>query len=590
MHDRPLDVRVSGGVVRGVRADGDFAWRGIPYAAAPIGALRFRAPQPVVPWSGVRDASAFGPVAPQAHRGQFRGTAPAIPAGEDCLTINVLAPADARAGAPLPVMVFIHGGGYSTGSSQDFSGQGTGFVRSGRVLYVSFNYRLGALGYLDFSRYSTAARPIDANLGLRDQVAALRWVHRNIRRFGGDRRNVTVFGESAGGNAVTTLLATPSARGLFARAIAQSAPPDAVYSRERAAGWAAEFVDILRSQAEARGERARRVLSVTPALPAPSAPSAALARPAIPAVPALSARSARSWLPGSSAASRPPAPLRLPGPSSLAPSPLPFRREAVDETEHGHGDELELLAAASTAELVSAALILQVRTPTATPGYFCLAPVVDGTFLPERPLAAMAAGRASRVPLIIGTNQREGAVFRGRVDILPRSPARIAAVFDEAPRSAWQSMRRAYQGLSTPRARADFGGDFAFWSPSVRAAELQSRFAPVHAYRFDFAPRLLRVAGLDATHGVEMFALFDSTDEPVARAMTVLGGRSTYAEVGARMRERWLDFACTGSVGADWPAYVEPGRVTLIIDAVDHVESDPQRERRLAWAEFHPNV
>ena len=96
-------------------------------------------------------------------------------------------------------MVFIHGGGYSVGSSRDFSGQGRNFVRTGKVVYVSFNYRLGALGYLDFSRYSTLRRPIDSNLGLRDQVAALRWVRRNIRGFGGDPDRVTVFGESAGG-------------------------------------------------------------------------------------------------------------------------------------------------------------------------------------------------------------------------------------------------------------------------------------------------------------------------------------------------------------------------------------------------------
>ena len=117
-------------------------------------------------------------------------------------------------------------------------------------MYVSFNYRLGALGYLDFSRYSTRRRPIDSNLGLRDQVAALRWVRRNIRAFGGDPERVTVFGESAGANSVTTLMATPSARGLFARAIAQSAPPNAVYSARR---WRpsgpSEFVEILRRRA-----------------------------------------------------------------------------------------------------------------------------------------------------------------------------------------------------------------------------------------------------------------------------------------------------------------------------------------------------
>ena len=161
-------------------------------------------------------------------------------------------------GENLPVMVFIHGGGYSSGSSRDFSGQGEGFVRSGRVVYVSFNYRLGALGYLDFTRYSSGLRPFESNLGLRDQVALLGWVRENIGAFGGDAARVTVFGESAGGNAVTTLMATPSARGLFAGAIAQSPPPDAVYPPELTARWAAEYIAILRDVVRERAERERR--------------------------------------------------------------------------------------------------------------------------------------------------------------------------------------------------------------------------------------------------------------------------------------------------------------------------------------------
>ena len=228
-----LEVRVTGGVVRGVREGEMLAWRGMPYAAPPIGERRFRAPAPVLPWRGIRDASAFGAVAPQANVIRLvRPTISVMAADEDCLSVNVHAPVRESGGSPLPVMVFIHGGGYSAGSSRDFSGQGEGFVRSGRVVYVSFNYRLGALGYLDFTRYSSGRRPFESNLGLRDQVALLGWVQENIAAFGGDAARVTVFGESAGGNAVTTLMTTPSARGLFAGAIAQSPPPDAVYPRE----------------------------------------------------------------------------------------------------------------------------------------------------------------------------------------------------------------------------------------------------------------------------------------------------------------------------------------------------------------------
>ncbi len=520
-----LEVRVTGGVVRGVREGEMLAWRGMPYAAPPTGERRFRAPSPVVAWSDVRDASEYGAVAPQARSRRMLGpTVTAITADEDCLTVNVYAPVREAGGAPLPVMVFIHGGGYSLGSSRDFSGQGEGFVRSERVVYVSFNYRLSALGYLDFTRYSSGLRRFESNLGLRDQVALLGWVRQNIAAFGGDAARVTVFGESAGGNAVTTLMATPSARGLFAGAIAQSPPPDAVYLPGVTARWAAEFVALLRDVVRERVERE----AVQGEDAAPRAAAAASATPQ------------------------------------------------------------QLLTGAHADDLVEASVALQVRTPHAYVGAFCFAPVVDGDILPERPFIAFREGRAHRVPLIIGTNAREGTIFRGRVDILPRSPRRIDDLFARAPGASRRAMRAAYPDLPARRPAADFGGDYGFWFPSTRVADTGSRYAPVWSYRFDFAPRLLKLVGLDATHGVEMFALFDRTDVPLARVLTSLGGYEEYAAAGERMRQHWLSFAEDGAPDPEWPRYEESTRSTLVIDATDRVEFDPRRERRRAWDAFLP--
>lgn len=499
-------VRVRAGLVRGVREGRVLAWRGIPYAAPPIGPLRFRAPQPVEPWTGIRDSTRFGPASCQIPR--RRGTVAKPASSEDCLSINVLAPAvGRRTKLSLPVMVFIHGGGYSVGSSQDFPGQGEAFVRTGRVVYVNFNYRLGALGYLDFSRYSTPNRTFENNLGLRDQVAALEWVRDNIRAFGGNPHNVTLFGESAGGNAAITLMATPATQGLFSRVIAQSPPPGAAYSPDLAAVWAEEFVHELRG---------------------------------------------------------------LSGDLESAPA--------------------DLLTQADATHLLAAALTLQTRTPDARPGTFPLAPVVDGDFLPERPLDAFRHGRAHRVPLIIGTNDREGSAFRGRVDILPTSRERIQALFAGAPPDVHDAMRAAYPGLHTRRASSDFGGDFAFWFPSVTVGSLHSRVAPVHFYRFDLAPRLMHVIGLGATHGIELYALFNNVDTVFARTATSLGGRRVFISAGERMRRHWLHFACTGVVEYSWPAYTELDRQTLIIDEVDRVESDPRGARREVWQQFLPDL
>lgn len=524
--DRP-EVQVSGGMVRGMREGNVFSWRGIPYAAPPVGRLRFRAPEPVVGWSGIRNGAEFGPMAPQPTRPRRTRAGAAPWSGEDCLSINVQAPVPGLADADsLPVMVFIHGGGYFQGSSRDFSGQGEGFAGSGRVVFVNFNYRLGPLGYLDLSSYSTTERPIESNLGLRDQVAALRWVQENIRAFGGDPARVTVFGESAGGNAVTTLMATPAARGLFVRAIAQSAPANAVYPSTLTARWAAEYLSILGEQHQDRERSSAADIANAPA----SAPAV-----------------------GS-----------------------------------GGRTALDLLLNGTVSELLAAARVLQTRTPDAYPGGFCFAPVVDGTYLPEHPIDAIRAGRSARIPLIIGTNEREGSVFRGRWDILPGSSARIDGVFANSPIQAWPRMRAAYPGLPGPPAAADFSGDFGFWYPTTRVADLHSRFAPVHVYRFDFAPRLLKLVGLDATHGVEMFALFDRTDDPMARMITSLGGREAYARAGHRMRGRWLRFAESGTTSPTWPAYDETSRSTLIIENTDRIQLDPHRERRLAWDAFMP--
>lgn len=549
-----LELRVTGGLIRGVREGAMRVWRGIPYAAPPIGPLRFRAPQPVIRWNGVRDASSYGDVATQALRGQFGGVGPGFPSGEDCLTVNVISAAKPTRRGRRPVMVFIHGGGYSAGSSRDFSGQGRGFVRTGDVVYVSFNYRLGALGYLDLSRYSTPARPIDSNLGLRDQVALLRWVRANIAAFGGDPHNVTLFGESAGGNAVTTLMTLPSTRHLFARAIAQSAPPNAVYPAALAAEWAEEYVELVREQFHDGRERV------------------------------FGGRERVGGSDGGDGSS----PSNRGGKSSGGGRSSASGSTNSESTDDRPEDVAAMLDHTSATDLVTACLTLQERTPDRFPGTFPLAPVVDGSFVREHPMLAFAGGRAHRVPLIIGTNDREGTLFRGRIDILPRSAGRIRAVFDFAPEGARPAMHDAYPNLPSRAAAADFAGDYAFWYPSTRIADLHSRHAPVYVYRFDVAPRLLRIVGLDATHGIEMHALFDEVDSRFGRGMTVLGGRESYSAAGSRMRDAWLRFSSGRPPADDWPRYTEELRRTLIFGEVDRVEPDPRGDRRRAWAAFLP--
>jgi len=338
-------------------------------------------------------------------------------------------------------------------------------------------------------------------------------VRDNIRAFGGDPENVTLFGESAGGNAVTTLMTVPSARGLFARAIAQSPPPNAIYPPEIAAEWAEEYVELLSAVVD---------------------------------------------------------------------------NSSVESTSAEDAGELLLTATAD--QIVRATTRMQLLNPDRWPGTICLSPVIDGEFLPERPLDAFKHGRAHPVALIIGTNDREGSLFTGRLDILATTPHRIRTIFAKTRKKARKAVKAQYPGLPAKRPAADFAGDYAFWFPTIKVAERHARFAPVHFYRFDSAPRLLRLLGIDATHGLELFALFDRMDGWFGRAMGVLGGRLSFKRVGERMQRRWVRFARDGSVDEDWPKYTPRRRRTLIIDEVDRVEEDPRGERRRAWQEFVPHV
>jgi para-nitrobenzyl esterase len=208
-------VATADGAVRGTSSGPTREFLGIPYAAPPVGSLRWRPPQPAARWHGVRDATQFAP-----HCAQPTSPFGVASTSEDCLYLNVFGPAGGQAGARrLPVMVWIHGGALVVGESNDYNP--AALVRHG-VIVVTINYRLGALGFL--AHPALAGRPGGAsgNYGLMDQQAALRWVQRNIGQFGGNPRNVTIFGESAGGLSVLAQLASPGARGLFSRAIAES--------------------------------------------------------------------------------------------------------------------------------------------------------------------------------------------------------------------------------------------------------------------------------------------------------------------------------------------------------------------------------
>jgi len=235
------------GKIEGTKEGGLNVFKGIPYAAPPVGKRRWLSPSPVEPWSGVRQAQSFGTIAPQ-------NPAPVElditnycyveePQSEDCLYLNVWSPGIDN--ARRPVLFWIHGGGFADWSGSQPIYDGSTLLGRGNAVLVTINYRLGSLGFLNLDEITGGRIPSTGNEGLLDQVAALEWVRDNIAAFGGDPDNVTIFGLSAGGMSVGALLGLPAAKGLFHKAIPQSGAASTAIRQDQAAQVAEQFLDIL---------------------------------------------------------------------------------------------------------------------------------------------------------------------------------------------------------------------------------------------------------------------------------------------------------------------------------------------------------
>jgi para-nitrobenzyl esterase len=490
-----MDVfRTKDGPVRGRRvADGDVvAVLGVPYAAPPFGAARFREPLPAEPWREVRQCTRFGPVAPQSA--ELPGAPSWSPGDEDVLTLNVWAPADASG---LPVLVWLHGGAYTFGSSAQPDFDGTVLARDGRVVVVTVNYRLGFEG---FGHVPSAP----ANRGLLDQVAALRWVRDNIGAFGGDPGSVTVAGQSAGATSVACLMVMDRAKGLFRRAIAHSA--------------------------------------VGPCF------SAALARD-------ITARvAAAAGVPATAGA----------------------------------------LAAASPEALVAASdeVVDAVRRDPES-GYLhydpvIYGPVVDGDVLPGEPLAAVAAGAAADVDLLVCHTTQEfwlmDAVGSSAEVTTPAGLERFAADFG-LPEGLVAGYRALMPGAPVSDVHLAVFGDLQFAEYSSRLAEAQARAGGL-AYLSRFDRRRTGPNGeVRAWHCADVPFAFGTHTLPAVEFL--IGGPPSPADhrLAASMVAAWAAFAATGAPG--WQPLPRTGTGPAHIWApADTVDRQPLPDARVLWRDM----
>jgi para-nitrobenzyl esterase len=497
-------TRTTYGDLRGSVDRGTVVFRGIPYARPPVGPLRFAPPQPADSWTGVRDATTFGPGAMQAANAIW-GEALVAATSEDCLSLNVWTPAvdDGRR----PVLVWLHGGAFLTGAGSRPMYDGTSMARRGDVVVVRLNYRLGLFGYLRGIDLCEGL-PSTGNEGLLDQLAALRWVKEEIAAFGGDPENVTVFGQSAGAISIATMLAMPLARGLFRMAILQSG--------------------------SAQG------------LPTPAAANRVMAA--------------------------------ILADLELAP------------------EEAERLRDLSAAQLLN----VQTRVTPRTGG-LSYGPVADGVEIPADPEAAIAAGSAAGVPLLVGTNLEERK-FHRRLDpevdrltddrllaLLADARTKAEAPFDPAAAVAVYRQARAARGERTTAQELWFAisSDRRYRVPVMRLAELHAAHTPdTYAYLFTWqSPGWGGLLG--AGHTVEMPFVFGTLEAPDTRDIVPAG--SPVGTLATQMQDAWIAFARSGSPqtpqSPGWEPYTIPRRCTMLFGTTSGPVDAPYEAERRFWAD-----
>ncbi|OUR90474.1 hypothetical protein A9Q81_18420 [Gammaproteobacteria bacterium 42_54_T18] len=517
------------GALQGIQRTNHIEFRGIPYAQPPVDERRFQAPHPLSPWEGVKRADRFGDASIQENISLF-GVGNI---SEDCLYLNVWTPSlntnkNTDTETKRPVMVWIHGGGYISGSGSQLIYRGKELCENGDMVVVTINYRLGVLGFLDLTQYFSSDLPVSANNGLLDQIAALQWVKDNILAFGGDPDQVTVFGESAGGMSIAALMTSPLSKGLFTRAIIQSGSGDHVLTKEEATqvtdcflqetGVSSEDPDalftlstkqIIKAQKKClslsfdRGTQQQRVpqfgMTLVPVIDGdilPTNPIRAIENGAASDIALMAGTTRDEWNLF----------LHTPGPEG----------DSLAKTRYKHLDKSELIK-------------------------IC-----------ERDLPGLGEKSANLYESVI--------LSRAESKDSSNSPLPTGAALD---------MYSAFES------------DRMFRIPTLRLAEAQSRHRDdVYMFEFEWDKGIF-----GACHAIDIPFVFGATQGGFGQILT--GGSDKAAELSSTVQSCWVAFARSGNPGTDrvgqWPGYNANNRKVMCFDIETRIVDDPQGNTRGHW-------
>lgn len=488
-------VEIESGLIKGRNRRGVQTFFDIPYAAPPVGELRFAPPKPPISWEDVRDARRPGKAAPQLPGEGLTNRIP-VPWEEDCLKLNVTTPnADDQ---KRPVYVWIHGGGYLTGQGAIPWYDGSSFASNHNIVVVSINYRLGALGFCNLASHFPEERDfITSGLhGTMDQIAALEWVQKNISTFGGDPNQVTIGGESAGAFSVCNLLASPHTEGLFHQAIAQSGAAHHIHTPESASNIAEDFL----------------------------------------------------------------AELNHPNVNELRSIPV----SEILEAQHRVIDKDE----------------------NRDFGVDAFYPSWGSAVVPLPPSDLIREGAGSNIPLLIGTNEDEMALWGITNFDEEKTDRYIKRIAKNEDPEEFKNVYKERLGDSEPGwLGCAISSDWVFRIPAIRLAESREQFdSPTFMYQFSWDSTAFEGL-LGAAHALEIPFTFNMLDQPGVTLFIGNGPRPD--DLAQTMHDAWATFIKTGtpatSTLGEWPSYVSETRTVMNFDDECSLLSDPEPEERMLW-------